>query len=498
MKTLQKVLSSFRKLLTVDLTAGEATSVIMQTLFLPVDWLCGGLARRFDYFKPIVVSHSIYDEGFLPETSDERGNFIPVRLAVFLDEAIRTAIAGDEASAEKWNDFRKMAVARFQYDAIEESSALRDAFSPFDPDSDALYDVAHTAAELVEKREKFFELVDSVLTSSNYVELPREVVDRALAMKRPGALPVQSDYAEFHEYRVYARGIKKTPIESFPRWKTLGRDVRIQSEILSRVCVVARLKDSTASETPNGAKETREAIDSLRNLADSKENATPRETGTSATRKPKERITIKIFKDVALENMNMIAPRVRLKFPLFDGFKIAGTFGAGAATAIMKIVLAAAFNLMVFIVFAFAFLLSFVKSALGFVHRRTAYLQKYVNRLYYHSLASNQSAIDAIIYAAEEQEVKEFVLGYIMALKRGDWSTEREIDDDAEAWMLDRFGVDVDFESADALRKLREKNLLETRTDAGTDGATVERYRVKSLDDALAQMDNEWDSFFDY
>jgi len=125
-------------------------------------------------------------------------------------------------------------------------------------------------------------------------------------------------------------------------------------------------------------------------------------------------------------------------------------------------------------------------------------LQKFVNRLYFHSLASNASAIDAIIYAADEQEIKEFVLGFIMALKRGDWATEREIDDDAEAWLRDRFGVDVDFESADSLRKLREKNLLETRTDQNPDGTNVERYRVKSLDSALTQMDNEWDSFFDY
>ena len=498
MKTLQKVITSFRKLLTVDLTAGEATSVIMQTLFLPIDWLCSGLARRFDYFKPQIISHSIYDEGFLPATSDERGNYIPVRLAVFLDEAIRTAIAGDEASAEKWNDFRKMSVARFHYDAIEEASALRDSFAPFDPDSDSLYDETFTPSELVQKRVEFFERIDAILTACNYIELPREVVDRTLNMRRPGALPVQADYAEFHEYRVYARGIQKTPIESFPRWKTLGKDIRIQSEKISRVCVVARLKDTTASEEPTGAKETREAINSLRNLADSKENAASVEPETSVKSPPKERVTIKIFKDVALENMNMIAPRVKLRFPLFDGIKIAGTFSAGATTAIMKIVLATAFNLMLFVIFAFAFLLTFIKSALGFVHRRTAYLQKFVNRLYFHSLASNASAIDAIIYAADEQEIKEFVLGFIMALKRGDWATEREIDDDAEAWLRDRFGVDVDFESADSLRKLREKNLLETRTDQNPDGTNVERYRVKSLDSALTQMDNEWDSFFDY
>jgi len=53
--------------------------------------------------------------------------------------------------------------------------------------------------------------------------------------------------------------------------------------------------------------------------------------------------------------------------------------------------------------------------------------------------------------------------------------------------------VDVDFESEDALRKLREKGLLEER-----DGADAPTYRVKSLDETLAILDKAWDEFFEY
>ena len=59
--------------------------------------------------------------------------------------------------------------------------------------------------------------------------------------------------------------------------------------------------------------------------------------------------------------------------------------------------------------------------------------------------------------------------------------------------MRERFGIDVDFESEDALRKLREKGILEERP-----GENAPIYRVKSLDETLAILDKAWDEFFEY
>ena len=111
-----------------------------------------------------------------------------------------------------------------------------------------------------------------------------------------------------------------------------------------------------------------------------------------------------------------------------------------------------------------------------------------------------------LITGAEEQEIKEFVLGYFSALSRGGWSTELEIDETVERWLKEQFGLAVDFESSDALRKLRDKRLLEERPGVGADGSPlldgagnrILQYRVLPLDAALRALDEDWDRFFEY
>lgn len=487
MKAPSKLLANVKKLFTVDMSIGAATSVFMETLFWPFDKLCSLLARKFDYFKPQTITHSLFETGFTPPNADDRENFIPVRLKVFLDKIREEGKNRVDESPKMWDDFIKMSAARFHYDLLEDANNLRDAFAPFDPDSDAQYELQFDPLKRERHSRSFFRKIDALLTASNYFELPRDVVDHILQLRRPDALPVKAIYDDFLDYKIYARGVRPTPKETFPRWKTAGRCITIQSEVMSRVCVVARVKDGALLDLDELDRKTQQeqgcGCDSQD--ANDQEQESRKDHAT-------DRITVKLFKDVALEHMTLVAPRVQLKFPIFDGIKILGTFGAGATTAIVKMVIAA-FSVVAALLMAFAFILAFVKSALGFVHKRTAYLQKYANRIYYHTIASNLTAIDALVTAAEEQEIKEFTLGYYAALRQKDWATEREIDDAAEAWMRERFGIDVDFESEDALRKLREKGILEERP-----GENAPTYRVKSLDETLAILDKAWDEFFEY
>ena len=199
-----------------------------------------------------------------------------------------------------------------------------------------------------------------------------------------------------------------------------------------------------------------------------------------------------------LEDVKMVAPKIKMRFQPFDFVKIWGGFAAGSGSAIVKFIVGAAFNIVACCLFMLGFLLLMVRNLFKFVNRRTAYLQKYAYQLYYHTLASNFAAVNSLVTAAEEQEVKEFVVGYFAALTRNDWSTEDEIDVAAEAFLKREFGLDVDFESADALRKLHEKNMIEERERVDEKGNIVVEYRAKSLDDALVELDEQWDDFFTY
>ena len=119
-----------------------------------------------------------------------------------------------------------------------------------------------------------------------------------------------------------------------------------------------------------------------------------------------EIIIVKLFKDVALEDLKMAAPKDKMKFQPFDFVKIWGSFAAGSGTAVVKFVTAAAFNIVACFVFMFGFLLLAIRNLFKFFNRRTAYLHKYSNQLYYHTLASNFAAVNMLVTNAEEQEVK--------------------------------------------------------------------------------------------
>lgn len=453
----------------------------LDKLFLPFDSLCRRMSVFYPYFAIQRRKYRIYTDDFKPRTSDKRGNFIPVRYPIIVDRLLQP-YQNDAQELDKRADFAKIAAARFHFESLEFLNNLQESFAPFDPDSDAQYEHKYDLEERIRRRDDFSQALKDVLEAGNYVEIPRDQLDRLLDLKIPGALPVIADYDDFIEHRLFIRGVVTNPTQRKPPWRNCGQTLILSSQTLSRVCIFARLK----RDNPKLAKH----IDKLR-----KNKKTTRQDNSEQL---DEIIIVKLFKDVALEDLKMAAPKVKMKFQPFDFVKIWGSFAAGSGTAVVKFVTAAAFNIVACFVFMFGFLLLAIRNLCKFFNRRAAYLHKYSNQLYYHTLASNFAAVNMLVTNAEEQEVKEFVIGYFMALARGGWSTEREIDDDAEAFLLKEFDLDIDFESEDALRKLREKKLLEERDALDEQGEPTIEYRVQPLDEALRVLDEDWDNFFEY
>ncbi|MBQ5789541.1 MAG: DUF3754 domain-containing protein, partial [Thermoguttaceae bacterium] len=297
--------------------------------------------------------------------------------------------------------------------------------------------------------------------------LPKDELNRCLRLKRPGSAPVVARYDDFFEHRVFVRGVVKTEPVAYPRWKCAGRVVEVESERLSRVCVLARLK-------PRSRSFFAEIVDGDDAFDAQTEN---------------QEIVLKLFKNVPLEDLKLAAPRVELAFPLFDGLKIGGGFLGAVVAASLKLFLASAITLFGFFVLLASFATASIKSAFGLLNRRTKYWERYSSSLYYQTLASNRAAISLLVSMAEEQETKELILGYFAASACDGWATEREIDDAAERWLADNFGIVADFDAKDALRKLREKRLLDRRADAD-----AERFRAVELDEAVLRIADDWDA----
>ena len=68
--------------------------------------------------------------------------------------------------------------------------------------------------------------------------------------------------------------------------------------------------------------------------------------------------------------------------------------------------------------------------------------------------------------------------------------TKLELDQRIEAWLRERFGVDIDFEVHDALGKLERLEVLSQDAEG--------RLSVPPIREALTRLDRQWDGYFQF
>ena len=108
-----------------------------------------------------------------------------------------------------------------------------------------------------------------------------------------------------------------------------------------------------------------------------------------------------------------------------------------------------------------------VRQVMNFFNTRNKYMLTLSQRLYFHSLADNRGALTLLSDRGEEEDVKEELLLYRFLLDKPRPRTElKQLDGEIEAFMQERFGVDVDFEIEDALPRL-VKDKIVTEDDQG-------------------------------
>lgn len=378
-------------------------------------------------------------------------HFIPFRLETLMDRMRQEPRLNDE-EREKLRIFRTMLAERFHYEHHSVLETLKNHFVPFDPDCDTIEEDVESDESLEFKRKQLYREVLELLQKSNYRELTAEQIAECLKLQPVGGLSVHVDTDDFDEFHVFYRGVRS-------KEKTAKRffffPEKRQVLVLKRVFVIARFKKADSAGIRGGT------------------------------------FILKLFKDVSVENIKIIAPKVKLGMPFFDRVKIGGTFFGSLATPLYKLVLAATLSWVMFIVLLCGFVMAFFKSVMSFLNSKTKYLHRYSSNLYYRSLSNNKAALTSLVDAAEEQEVKETLLGYfLLYLHREDALNERRLDEAVERWIRENFSHAFDFEVDDALRKLAEKELLLHGEE--------DSLSVLPLDEALRKLDEAWDRIHEY
>ena len=397
------------------------------------------------------------------QTLISRECFIPVRLSVLRERMLAdSGLSQDERKS--FQDLFEIMTARFHFEFLKILENLKEAYSPFDQDSETRCDPSVDAVTRAAAYQNLCDGFDQLLTHGNYTLMPHEKLQEYLFMQ-PFAkqMSVAVDPNEFDEVRVYYRDLRqeefdppasltKKFIAKYVKKKPLPK---VQVGVFSRVALLARLSD--------------------------------------------EHVVLKLFKDIKCPDLKIISPHPRIVMTKFQTLKSSCSLVIGLATTIFKLFVAS-LNPVVFLAIAASLIGAGVRSVTSFFFSRTKYMQKLSSRLYFQCLANNTTVLTRLADSGEEEEIKEILLAYFMLYKSHEIDlTEDELDARVEEWILDQFGCDVDFEVDDARRKLEEKELLVARTTPASDGnAAREILKVYDLRSSLRRMDEIWDNYFPF
>jgi hypothetical protein len=117
------------------------------------------------------------------------------------------------------------------------------------------------------------------------------------------------------------------------------------------------------------------------------------------------------------------------------------------------------------------------------------YQKQLADTVYFRNIANNTGVLDLLIGAGEEQDAKEAFLAYSVLRREARPLVKAELDNFCEAFLRERFGLEIDFEIHDALGKLERLGLV---THEG------ETYSAVPPADALARLDTAWDGLFNF
>lgn len=374
----------------------------------------------------------------IPAAATQPGeHFLPIALHDLVDALVeRTGEAERTETRALFDLYVRLFVARQR----ELRRKLVRSYAHLRPDGDLVDLSKHGDGERSAEREGFLDELDGVLRSANYVPLAPDDIDHALQLRSPYGLEVHVDLADYAVLRLYTR----------------GRDVE---EHTRRLWQSAYTRKET-SEIP---------IHRRLFLAIALDD---------------RHLHLKLFRDVPETDLEMLLPNTRVRIRTVDKLRLGVTGGGGAVGGVVSAAtkLGAAFNPVTAVIAVGGLGGLIWRQVANVLAQRTKYLAALKSRLYFHNLDNNQGALHHLFEVAGAEECKETLLAY--AFLREAPSDAQELDRRVEAWFSERFGVEVDYEVTDGVRKLRDVGLLEE--DKGG------RLSLRPVAEARAGIERAW------
>ncbi len=336
---------------------------------------------------------------------------------------------------------------------------LKDLYSALDPDTDCVSMGEHSTSNDGHADERFLKTFEASLIRANYRPLKLDVIEKAITAPNELGLNYVPDFAIFEHMKIYVRG--RTKVSRFIRTvRTKFRRREVVHDGYSRLIVILKF---------------REDCKKLDQYARS------------------DVLYLRMFKDVPHVDMEMHLPEqgTKVKMRMIDKAQISAPIITGIPMLLAKIFMAATINPGLAVGMLVAPFTAGMNSFFGFQRAKQKHLAFMIRHLYYLTLANNASVINRLIDSAEEEDFKEALLAYYILWRGADdpepWDQHR-LDLAVEAYIRERAGTEVDFEVADATRKLFRFGL------ARLDGRG--HITATPIEASLARLDERWDDSF--
>lgn len=409
--------------------------------------------------------------------------FIPVTVSALVDRLAVPQAWGPGQAKHAHRFFRYIEHwRRQQYNA--DVMELLETYEPFSPDSDLLITRKYTPAERLVMQKRVIEGMEAILQQANYERVDTGNASLILTKDSHYGLDLFVDFTAFEECLIYYRGATMQR-DQRRNAKKFYRKEEFDVPIFQRLFLLFKLKPFEARvrevmiEKRVDRAEAEKIVKKLRSLL------------PSAVKE--DNIYMKLFKNIPRSDIEMVFPNTRVKFRLFDKLKLGltagGGLGVGAFSAAGKLALAASNPVAAAGAVAGIGGVAF-RQAVNFMNQRQRYMVVMAQNLYFHAMADNRGVMIKLAGRAAEEDVKEEILLYsVLAKEPAKHADLAAIDKAIEQYLAASFGVNLNFDLEDALRRLLADGIVQEQPD-GT-------LKTLSPEDAARHLDSKWDVFLD-
>jgi Protein of unknown function (DUF3754) len=393
----------------------------------------------------------------------------------------------DDLPAQEREAFRAFAdllASLLHHEFRTRLEALKDAYHPFNPDTDTRTVVELGPAERQAAQQHLVDELADLAEDANFERINADDLGRAFVEESLMKVRLEADFDDFEQVAFYRRG-ERTRHEEVKTLLGLRRRT-IAFTNYGKVLVYVKFKDAAYFEA-QGKK-----VDRL-----------PFTPGSTI---------IKLFQDVPRADLEMLFPNAQVRMRGIDKLLIGVPAVVSGVIVIVTKLIASLVPVLLLLAFWFgarrepvqldqtqlvalgAGLVAFggflVRQVTKFKNRKIQFMKSLSESLYFRNLDNDAGVFHHLLDAAEEEEVKEAVLAYHFLRTAGGPLTAAELDGRIEDWFARRWEAAFDFEVVDGVGKLRRLRLVDD------DGQG--RLTAVALDEAMRRLDETWDGLFAY